>query len=163
MKILVLGVGNILYQDEGIGVRVVQELEKSYLFSDNVRLMDGGTLGLRLLDVMMEYERMIVIDAALWGAAPGRARTFSAEETRLAGRSFQKTIHQMDLPDTLALCEKLGQAPQTVVIGVQPHNCLDLGDRLTPPLLAALDEIIALTLKLIKEAGGTWQIKTGQD
>ena len=70
-QILVLGVGNILLRDEGIGVRIIEQLQSNYCFSANVELMDGGTLGLRLLDPIAQAEHLIVVDAVQNGQAPG--------------------------------------------------------------------------------------------
>lgn len=155
MNILVLGVGNILFQDEGIGVRIIEELERRYLFDGQVRLLDGGSLGFRLVETIMEYDALIIVDAALWGGEAGQARLFDPRAAQV-GKSFGRSIHQMNLPDTLALCEALGCRQKTVLIGVQPGNYTDMGDELTPAVKASVDAIIKLVLEQIKNFGGTW-------
>jgi len=69
-RILVLGIGNILLRDEGAGVRVIEALEAGYFFSPNVTLLDGGTLGLRLLDPISQADHLILVDAVQNGGAP---------------------------------------------------------------------------------------------
>jgi hydrogenase maturation protease len=81
-KILVLGVGNILFTDEGVGVRAVETLLRDYSFSDNVTLMDGGTLGTRLMDPIMQCQRLIVIDAVLGGDEPGSVYRLTGDDLR---------------------------------------------------------------------------------
>ena len=79
-KILVLGVGNILLHDEGIGVHVVKDLEASFTFSDNVTLLDGGTLGLKLLNPIEEADYMIVADCGCDGKKPGTITRLTAKD-----------------------------------------------------------------------------------
>ena len=95
-QILVLGVGNTLLRDEGIGVKIIEELDAGYDFSDNVELMDGGTLGLRLLDPIAQTDHLIVVDAVQNGQAPGTLYRLPADE--LAKRvAFKNSLHQLDL------------------------------------------------------------------
>src|SRR5512143_3162034 len=92
-RILVLGVGNILLKDEGVGVRVIEQLQAEYLFSPNVRLMDGGTLGIRLLDDITGADHLIVVDAVRNDQPPGTLYRLPAEElTRCV--SFKNSLHQ---------------------------------------------------------------------
>lgn len=157
-RILVLGVGNVLLKDEGLGVHLVHRLQASYEFSDNVELLDGGTLGLRLLDPITQAHHVIVIDAVQNGAEPGTIHKISAEV--LAKRvAFKNSIHQLDLVETLAYAEVLGRRPTCVILGIEPLEIAPWGTSLTAPVAAKLGALEALVLEEIHQAGGAWVLK----
>ncbi len=117
--ILVLGLGNILLRDEGVGVRVVEALEAAGV-PDTVELCDGGTFSFDLLDVLANRRRVIVVDAVNGPFAPGTVVRLTPDE--LADASGDKlSVHDFGLIDTLTAAARLGVSPQEVVIvGVQP-------------------------------------------
>jgi hydrogenase maturation protease len=156
-RILVLGVGNVLLRDEGIGVRVVARLESQYRFSDNVTLLDGGTLGLRLLDPISLADQVIVVDAVQWGGEPGTIYRLQAEELnrRVA---FKESIHQLDLVDTLVYAEMIGKRPEAVVVGIEPADISPWGLDLTPEVQAGMDRLVEAVLQEIEAAGGSFEV-----
>lgn len=153
--ILVLGVGNTLLRDEGVGVRVVRRLTEGYHFSANVTLLDGGTLGLRLLDPITQAERLIVVDAVQWGGEPGTIYRLQADalNRRL---TFKNSIHQLDLVETLAYAELMGRRPEALVVGIEPADISPWGLELTPKIEAAMDRLVAAVLAEIEAAGGSF-------
>ncbi len=152
-KILVLGVGNLLYSDESIGLRVVEQLEERYTFSDNVTLMDGGTLGTRLMGPIMESDLLLVVDAVLGNGKPGDLYRLTGEDLRKSV-SFKNSMHQTDLEDTLIYCGLVGNRPDAVVIGVEPEDYTSMSTELTPALAGRMDEFVAAVLKEVEAAGG---------
>jgi len=154
-KILILGVGNILYSDEGLGVRVVEELEREYEFPENVELMDGGTLGGKLMGPMMEQDQLIVVDAVLMDGAPGDVYRLEGEDLR-ASLAFRNSLHDTDLLDTLMQCELIGRRPEAVVIGVEPENYQDLAIDVTPAIRAKFPEIKQKVLEELVRHGGSY-------
>ncbi|TVQ98585.1 MAG: HyaD/HybD family hydrogenase maturation endopeptidase [Desulfovibrionales bacterium] len=154
-QILVLGVGNILLKDEGVGVKAVEKLRAEYAFSPNVELMDGGTLGMALMDPIMEFDRLIVVDAVVNGGEPGTLYRLVGVEM---GKSvaFKNSMHQTDLLETLATCKVLGNCPETVVIGMEPKEFDPWGTELTPPCQARLDELCRFVLQEVSEQGGEY-------
>jgi hydrogenase maturation protease len=145
MNILVLGIGNLLMTDDGIGVRVVQLIAERYRFPERVTILDGGTLGLDLLPSMKEAQRLIIVDAVDTGAAPGTlVRLCGGEippalETRLSP-------HQIGLKELLTVASLLGQAPgETVLWGVQPES-IEMALRLSPPVDAQLEPLAGKVL-----------------
>jgi hydrogenase maturation protease len=157
-RILVLGVGNILLHDEGVGVKAVDKLQAEYDFSDNVQLMDGGTLGLRLLDPICEADHLIVVDAVRYGHPAGTLYRFSIEdfETRV---TFKNSLHQLDLVETLAFAEILGKRPSAVVVGIEPEDISPWGLELTEVVQARLSEMCAQVLEEIAAAGGGFKLR----
>ena len=155
-RILVLGVGNILLKDEGVGVKTVEKLLGEYSFSPNVELMDGGTLGMVLMDPIMACERLIVVDAVVDGRAPGTLYRLTGVEM---GKSvaFKNSMHQTDLLETLATCKLLGNCPETVVFGMEPKDFDPWGTELTPPCQARLEDLCQAVLREITDQGGEYR------
>ena len=122
MAVLVLGIGNLIMTDDGIGVRVVQRLAEGYRFPPGVELLDGGTLGLDLLPRLEGVERLLVVDAVETGGPPGTVMRLCGEEIPLAFRT-KLSPHQMGLQDLLAVAELQGNLPAEMVLwGVQPAS-----------------------------------------
>jgi hydrogenase maturation protease len=152
-NILVLGVGNILYTDEGIGVRCVEALGQTYTFAPNITLMDGGTLGTRLMGPIMENDLLIVLDAVLGDGQPGSIYRLEGEDLRKS-LAFKNSMHQTDLVDTLIYCEIAGNRPEAVIIGMEPQDYATQSLELSQPAKAALPRMMAAALKEIEKAGG---------
>jgi hydrogenase maturation protease len=152
-SILVLGVGNILLKDEGVGVRVIEQLQAKYTFSPNVRLMDGGTLGIRLLDDIAATDHLIVVDAVRNEQPPGTLYRLPAEELKLCV-SFKNSLHQTGLVETLAYAEMLDQRPTTVVVGIEPEDITPWGTELTPTVMARVEDLMGKVIEEIQLAGG---------
>ena len=146
-KILILGVGNILFTDEGIGVRALEWLQEHARFPENVTLMDGGTLGVGLMDALLGCDRVYVLDAVLGGKEPGSIYRLVDENLRKS-MSFRDSLHQTDLVDTLISCELVGHRPDGVVYGMEPGDYQTMGLDLSP---ACLDNIPKLAEALLAE------------
>lgn len=152
-RILVMGVGNILWTDEGLGVRVVEWLERNYEFSDNVILYDGGTLGMRLMDPIMNSDMLIIVDAVLGEGEPGDVYRLTGDDLRKS-LAFKNSMHQTDLVDTLIYCDIAGHRPDAVVIGVEPFDFQTMAVEVSECISAKMPEIASRVLDEIKAAGG---------
>ena len=152
-KILILGVGNILYADEGVGVRAVERLLETYEFSDNVTLMDGGNLGMRLMQPLMDSDYCIVLDAVLGGDQPGTIYRFTGDDLRKS-LAFKDSMHQSDLVDTLIYCELVGKRPETVVIGMEPFDFKSMSIDLSATVAERVPAMLEIALKELAAAGG---------
>jgi len=150
---VVLGVGNILLKDEGVGVRVVEQLGKRYLFPPEVELVDGGTLGLGLLSVIEGAGHLIIIDAVKNNQEPGTLYRFADDE--IPEGVYQKiSIHQVDLIETLTVAQAVGEKiPVKVVVGVEPLDISPWGMELTPVIEARVDDMVKLVLEELKRLG----------
>ena len=153
-SILVLGLGNILMQDDGVGVHAANALEASLdswdYGRDGVVIRDGGTLGLSLLPEVEACGGLIVLDAAILSACPGTVRTFegAAMDAQLSGKKY--SVHEVALFDLLAAAELLGSKPERrALIGVQPE-IVDWGIEPTPAVAAAIPEIHAAVRELVE-------------
>jgi hydrogenase maturation protease len=154
-RILVLGVGNILFTDEGIGVRVVEHLQNSFDFSGNVTLMDGGTLGTRLMGPILECDMLIVVDAVLGDGAPGTVYRLTGDDLRKS-LAFKDSMHQTDLVDTLIYCGIVGNRPDAVVVGIEPVDYKTMAVEVSGELAKRIPKMAESVLKEIEQAGGSF-------
>ena len=157
-EILVLGVGNTLYTDEGLGVRAAERLSALYDFSDNVTVLDGGTLGLKLMDHIVRYDKLIVADAVLGDGEAGTIYRLVGEDLRKS-LGFNNSMHQTDLVDTLIFCELVGNRPDTVVIGMEPSDYQTLNTELSAEAANNLDTMCDAVLQEIVKFGGQFSAK----
>lgn len=147
--ILVLGIGNILLRDEGVGVRVIERLQKMRL-PDNVELVDGGTAGADLMDVLAERKKVIVIDAVQADCEPGTVLRFSADVLTSNDRPGV-SLHEMGLSEALNMTKKLGCAPENVVVfGIKPAD-ISCGLELTEQISASIPRVVELVLEEIRK------------
>ena len=137
---VVLGLGSLIRSDDGVGVHAVQRLQADGRVPADVQLLDGGTLGLTLLNHVSGARRLLVIDAVDLGAPAGTFVRLEGEELR--GMPGSGSVHQLGVADLLAALRITGQEPdEVVVLGIQPAST-DLGASLSPSVVAALDQII---------------------
>ncbi|MDR3591495.1 MAG: HyaD/HybD family hydrogenase maturation endopeptidase [Negativicutes bacterium] len=157
-QITVLGIGNILLQDEGFGVRIIEELQRRYRFPEAVQVLDGGTLGMDLLRFIGGSEKLLVVDAIAGGGPPGSFYHLAGDDVKVYF-SEKVSLHELGIRDVLAALEVLGQpVAEVVVLGVEPA-VLDLGLELTPVVAAAVDETVAAVLAQLKD----WRVEVAAD
>jgi hydrogenase maturation protease len=151
--ILILGLGNPLQGDDGVGCRVVEALVGADRWSplpDDVEVTDGGTPGVGLVNLLEGRQRVIIIDAAEMGLAPGQFRRFRPEEVTLTGSAERFSLHRSGVADALALARELGLAlPEIVVFGMQPAR-VGWSDGLSPEVEAAVPRVIEAVLNELK-------------
>jgi hydrogenase maturation protease len=144
---LVLGIGNVLWADEGFGVRAVEALHAAWTFPDNVRLMDGGTLGLNLFEDIASARQVLVFDAIDYGLPGGTLKVLRDAEVPAWGAK-KLSPHQTGFNDILALAQLRGTVPERITaIGVQPVELDDFGGSLRAPVRARLAEAVELAVR----------------
>ena len=149
--ILVLGVGNLLLTDESAGVRVIGFLEERMPESSGVILMDGGTIGLGLLNAMEDAASLIIVDAARMGEAPGTVRVFLGEEMDAFLRTRGRSPHDIGLDDLLDALRLRECVPERrALIGIEPRD-LAPGDGLSEAVAASVPVAADHALAIIGE------------
>ena len=144
-RTLILGLGNPLLGDEGIGGRVIEELRGLELPA-GVELADGGTAGLGLIGLMEGYQRVIFVDAADMGRPPGHVVRFTPSEVQFKTAEAPLSLHQIGLGEALVVAEALEMAPaELIIIGVQP-SWLEMGVGLSPEVEGAIPQIVRMVL-----------------
>jgi hydrogenase maturation protease len=152
MRIIVLGVGNILLTDEGVGVRAVEKLQLDFDLPAEVVVIDGGTTGMEMLEDLSNADHIIIIDAVRSGNAPASIIRLADEQVPVFFKT-KLSPHQIGLSDVLATLELLGEQPGGVtVIGVEPVS-LDTGMKLSPQVEAVMPELVQLVVTELHRLG----------
>ena len=149
---LVLGIGNPLMQDDGVGVHAVQQLKAMYPNFPQVEFLDGGTLSFSLIGVIEDATNLIVIDAAQFCNKPGTVRTFHGEDMdRLLGQQKNSSVHDVTLIDLMSIALLSDQLPaRRALIGIQP-DCIDWSTEPTPAIKTAIPRVCDIAMELIEE------------
>jgi len=154
IETLVLGIGNVLWADEGFGVRAVAALNEGWQFPESVTLMDGGTQGLYLLPHVQAARRMLVFDAIDYRLEPGTLQVIRDDDIPSYLGIGKMSLHQSSFQEVLALAKLSGQAPEhAVLIGVQPSVLMDFGGSLTDIVRAKLPEALRIGLETLAQWG----------
>jgi hydrogenase maturation protease len=143
-KILIVGIGNLLCRDEGIGVHVIQEM-KNMKLPDHIDLLDMGTSTMDLISYLEEVKKLIVIDAMKAGGTPGTIYRCKPEDL-LPTEEGPISLHEIGLLETLDMAKKKGLEIDTVVIGVEP-KVIDWGMELSEEVKSKIPTIIEAVLK----------------
>lgn len=140
-KTLVLGLGNILLKDEGIGVRAIEAIKERFILPKGVECLDGGVAGLNLLPVIAGFDRLIIIDAVAKGSPPGTIERIRWREVKQVAR-LGATTHQIGAAELLSIAEFQGGAPRSIVIiGIAPLD-VSYGEEPTELIKASLPGLI---------------------
>ncbi len=152
-NVLVLGIGNLLWADEGFGVRAVEQLHAGHALPEQVTVMDGGTQGLLLLEPVCSADAVLVFDAIDFRLPPGTLKVLRDAEVPVWSETTM-SLHQASFMELLSLAQLRGRFPSRItVIGVQPEVLDDLGGSLSECVRARLDEAVALGVAELQSWG----------
>ncbi len=156
-SIAVIGLGNTLLGDEGFGVHLINDLKSKYAFSDNVKILDGGTIGFLLIEHFLENNYLIFIDAIRANDKPGSIYKFNVKQLP-PNITFVSSIHEIGLGDILGHVALMGLERETIVIGIEPLSVCpnNLTTTLTPLMKERLPLVENIVLEQIKEFGGSY-------
>jgi hydrogenase maturation protease len=151
---LALGVGNLLWADEGFGVRCVEALAERYVVPPELTVADGGTQGLYLVDLLREHDPVVIFDAVDFGDAPGTLRVVEGEAIPAFVAAKKMSLHQAGLQDVIA-CAKLlgGCAEHMLLVGVQPMELEDYGGSLREPVRQQIDPALRIAADYLATHG----------
>lgn len=151
---LVLGLGNILWADEGFGVRAVEALNAAYRFPSNVRLMDGGTQGIFLLPWVRAAEQLLILDAIDFGLEPGELRVMHQEDVPRFMGVKKVSMHQAGFQEVLMSAQLADEFPDKIaLVGVQPELLDDYGGSLRPVVKDRIPEAVDAAIAVLGEWG----------
>ncbi|GFO55860.1 membrane protein [Geomonas sp. Red276] len=154
MSVLVLGIGNLVMADDGVGVRVVQLLAGRHRFPEWVTVLDGGTLGLDLLPQLEGISKLLVVDAVECDGEPGTLVRLTGEDIPLALQT-KVSPHQMGLKDLLTVASLMGHtADEMVLLGVKPGS-IEMSMELTPAVQAQVEPLVELVLQELDRWGAS--------
>ena len=159
---LVLGIGNLLWADEGFGVRCAEAFAARWQLPESVRVMDGGTQGLYLLPYVSAADRLIVFDAVDYGLPPGTLRLVEDDEVPRFMGAKKMSLHQTGFQEVLMAADLTGKLPaELVLIGVQPEELEDYGGSLRDVVKAQMAPALNLALDWLERWGVVGSIREG--
>lgn len=158
-RTLVLGIGNILWADEGFGVRAVEAFHRRYRAPDGVTVLDGGTQGLYLVQHVTDADRLLVFDAIDYGLPPGTLMLVEGDEVPKFTGAKKMSLHQTGFQEVLSAADLLGRYPrQVALIGCQPLDLEDWGGPLTAPVGAQIEPALALAREVLRK----WSVEVAE-
>ena len=153
-RALVLGIGNVLWADEGFGVRCVEHLAAARAFGPEVTLLDGGTQGLYLLPYLEEADLLVVFDAVDYGLAPGTMKVVEGDEVPRFMGAKKMSLHQTGFQDVIATAQLMDVCPaELVLIGCQPEELEDYGGGLRAVTAARIPEALEIAVGWLAARG----------
>jgi len=152
LAVTIIGIGNILLQDEGVGVHALNRLMEGYELPDSVNLIDGGTMGLDLLPFVEGSERILFIDAVDFRKEPGSIGIIEDEELPAIVRT-KVSPHQIGLSDLLSVLKLLEKGPKSIaVIGIQPER-IQTGTELSDTIRGRIDDLLNAIIEKLRQWG----------
>jgi hydrogenase maturation protease len=153
LEVVVLGLGNILMEDEGIGVHAVNHLEENYRFKPEIEIVDGGTSGLDLLPFFGTEKSILLIDAVNFDMAPGTVGVLEDDDI-LAQLDPKISLHHLGLSDLISISELTDRkAKKMTLLGIQPESMENLDLEMTDTIKGVFDKVIMNALRILKEWG----------
>jgi len=141
---IILGIGNILLKDEGVGVHVVKHLQERGV-PEGIEVIDGGTLGFDLLGLFEGTERIVVVDALKGGGEPGTVYRVRPEDLK-EDQARALSLHQVGLLEVMEMAKLLGYEAEVVIIGVEPKE-IAWGMELSPEVAAKVEKVATIALQ----------------
>ena len=150
--VTVLGIGNLLMGDEGVGIHIIQTLEKSYTFSPSINLIDGGTTGLDLIPYFENCEKMIIVDAVDFQEKSGHIGTLHNEEIHYRFNT-KLSLHHAGLSDVLSVIKLTDiPSPDMMLLGVQPQ-IVEMGIKLSDVIANKMEQLLNKVTEKLEEWG----------
>ena len=158
-NVLVMGIGNVLWADEGFGVRCVEHLAQNWALPAEITLLDGGTQGLYLLPFLEQADTLIVFDAVDYGLAPGTLKIVEGDAVPRFMGAKKMSLHQTGFQDVIATAQLMGYCPETLLlIGCQPEELEDYGGGLRDVVAAQIDPAIDIAMEYLAK----WDIRANE-
>jgi len=142
-NVVVIGLGNVLLSDEGIGIHLVRRLSNQQDKFSKVDFFDAGSAGMNLLHLIANRKKAIIIDCAKMGDKPGTMKRFTPDEVKSVKKLSHYSLHEADILQVINLSKELGECPQKIVFfGIEPET-LAPGQELSKTLLVKIDAYTA--------------------
>lgn len=151
-NVLIMGIGNVLWADEGFGVRCIEHLARHWELPDTVTLLDGGTQGLYLLPFLEEADTLVVFDAIDYGLEPGTLKVVEGDEVPSFMGAKKMSLHQTGFQDVIATATLMGYCPETLLlIGCQPEELEDYGGGLRESVADQIEPAVHIALSRLAQ------------
>ena len=159
MKNIVVGVGNVLFKDEGVGIYASKFLQENYEFDESLEIIDGGTLGFKLMTYFQEYDNVIILDTVSVEDEPGSIYRLPSDVLLGMGQ-YRKTAHEVEIVEMLEICSVLEKHAEVTIIGIIPEDIVSvkigltktIEDKFMGLINQAIEDIEKLDIKVIKKS-----------
>lgn len=152
MKNIVVGVGNLLFKDEGIGIYAAKYIEENYTFEPAIEIIDGGTLGFKLMSYFQEYDNVIILDTVSIEDKAGEIFRLPSDVLLGLG-NYRKTAHEVEIVEMLEICSVLDKHAAVTIMGIIPEDIEKVEIGLTQTIENRFEEYIAHVVKEIESFG----------
>ncbi|WP_320033591.1 HyaD/HybD family hydrogenase maturation endopeptidase [Halarcobacter sp.] len=152
MKNIVIGVGNVLFKDEGVGIYASKYLEENFEFDDSLEIIEGGTLGFKLMTFFQEYDNVIILDTVSIEDKAGEIFRLPSDVLLGLGQ-YRKTAHEVEIVEMLEICSVLDKHAEVTILGIIPEDIESVDIGLTKTIEDRFDEYIAQALKELESVG----------
>jgi hydrogenase maturation protease len=153
VKIAIVGVGNILFKDEGVGIYAAKYIEQNYSFDKQIDIIDGGVLGFQLMTYYQDYDRVYIVDTiTLPGEKPGSIYNLPAEELLGLG-SYKQNAHEVEIVEMLEICSLLEKMADVNILGIVPLDIISVEISLSEVISKSFPAFIDATIKQIQKDG----------
>ncbi|MGA1840222.1 MAG: HyaD/HybD family hydrogenase maturation endopeptidase [bacterium] len=157
-RLIILGLGNVLFKDEGFGIHFVRDFQERYCLPEDVPIIDGGTLGYMLMDLICQTENLLVVDTVKTNEEPGTVYKFNPDAIPTT-LQYNVSAHEVEFLDLLLKADMIGEAPRTTIIAVVPEDIINTGFEMTARVKKSLLKVEELIKKEITALGIPIQIK----
>jgi hydrogenase maturation protease len=151
-KIALIGIGNIMFHDEGLGAYLVKYIEENYNIPPNLNVVEGGTLGFSLMTYYQEYDKVIVVGTGSKNAEVGSIYSETAEEV-MAQSTIRQTANEVEITMMLEICSFHEDMGEVQLITMVPEDIMDVCNGLTPSVLGYMPKLVDATLRELENSG----------
>jgi hydrogenase maturation protease len=159
-RVALIGSGNAFFKDEGIGLYAAKYIKENYTFTPEIEIVDGGTLGFKLMPLLLEFDEVLIINTASDESRNVGEITIKTTDEFLDGTLVKKTANEVEIAEMLQICSLSEAMAETTVISIVPKDILSVEVALSDEMHAVWDEYISITLATIKSFGLDFQKKS---
>jgi hydrogenase maturation protease len=149
---IIIGVGNVLFKDEGVGIYALKYLEKNYDFEPAIELLDGGTLGFKLMGYFQEYENVFILDTVSIEDTPGSVYSIPSDMLLGLG-AYRKTAHEVEIVEMLEICSLLESHADVTIIGIVPEDIESVESALSDGVRSGFETLIQKCIEEVEKTG----------
>ena len=162
-KIALIGIGNIMFHDEGMGAYLVKYIEKNYEIPNNLMVLEGGTLGFSLMTYYQEYDKIIVVGTGSKEGNVGTISSENAEQVMSNDSATRKTANEVEITMMIEICSFHEEMGEVQLITMVPHDIIEVKNGMTPEALAHMPRLVEETLDELKNSGVVLQRKESEE
>lgn len=152
-RVALIGSGNAFFKDEGVGLYAAKYLKENYTFFPAIEIIDGGTLGFKLMPLLQEYDEVVIVNTASDDTKEAGEISIKATEEFLDGTLIKKTANEVEIAEMLQICALSENTAQTTVISIVPKDIMSVEVALTPELKSAWQDYIDAVIQKIESLG----------